>query len=174
MQNILKMMDIATGADIKALQKEIRLLKNAGRSASTAKRVRRTTAGGTRKKTARPVARKRTTASAKKRALLRVPGSVRQVQGAKSLPPEEKNDFRRGRPLVIYNFMDVPKLHFITSAIIFFRNSAPTAVLRFSFDFSSASDRDLSFWSSAKLSIPASEILLTNVRCAKPVLRISL
>lgn len=170
MQNILKMMDIATGADIKALQKEIRLLKNAGRSASTAKQARsttarRTTAGGTRKKTARPVAKKRTTAGAKKRALLRVPGSVRQPQGAKSLPPkQQENDFRRGRPTVSYNFMDVPKLYSITSAIIFFRNLAPTAVLRFNFDFNSASDRDLSCSSSAKLSIPASEILLINVR----------
>ena len=34
-KNILKKMDIATGADIKALQKEIRLLKKAGSSAGT-------------------------------------------------------------------------------------------------------------------------------------------
>ncbi|MBW2443063.1 MAG: hypothetical protein JRH12_21490 [Deltaproteobacteria bacterium] len=63
------------------------------------------------KKTARTVAQKRTTAGAKKRALLRVPGSVRLPQGAKRPPPKQlKNDFRRGRPMESYNFMDVPKI----------------------------------------------------------------
>ena len=71
-KNILKKMDIATGADIKALQKEIRLLKKAGSSAGTPKRARSTTAkktaaGGAKKKTAKPAAKKRTPATAAKK-----------------------------------------------------------------------------------------------------------
>ena len=79
-KNILKKMDIATGAEIKALKKEIRLLKKANTGAGTPKRARSTTAkktaaGGTKKKTAKTAAKKpapataakkRTTAGAKK------------------------------------------------------------------------------------------------------------
>ena len=72
-QNILKKMDIATGTDIKALQKEIRLLKKATTAAGAPKRARSTTAkkaaaGATKKKTAKPTAKKRTTATAAKKA----------------------------------------------------------------------------------------------------------
>ena len=70
--NILKKMDIATGADIKALRKEIQLLKKASSSASTTKRARSTTAkktaaGTTKKKTAQTAAKKRTTSAAAKK-----------------------------------------------------------------------------------------------------------
>ena len=79
-KNMLQKMDIATGADIKALKKEIRLLKKASSSASTPGRTRSTTTkkpttSGTKKKTstaaakkkrATPAAKKRTTAAAKK------------------------------------------------------------------------------------------------------------
>ena len=71
-KNILKKMDIATGADIQALHKEIRLLKKAVSSAGTPKRARSTTAkktaaSGTKKKAAKPAARKRTPATAAKK-----------------------------------------------------------------------------------------------------------
>ena len=71
-KDILKKMDIATGADIKALQKEIRLLKKASASASPTKRTRRTTAKkstatGAKKRVATATAKKRTTASVTKR-----------------------------------------------------------------------------------------------------------
>ena len=71
-KNILQKMDIATGADIKALQKEIRLLKKASSSASPPKRARSTTAkktaaSGTKKKTVKTAAKKRTPATAAKK-----------------------------------------------------------------------------------------------------------
>ena len=70
-KNILQKMDIATGADIKALKKEIRFLKKANSSASTPKRPRSTTAkksaaSGSKKRSATTAAKKRTTAGAKK------------------------------------------------------------------------------------------------------------
>lgn len=79
-KNMLQKMDIATGADIKALKKEIQLLKKASSSASTPRRTRsattkKSTTGGTKKKTiataakkksATPAAKKRTTMAAKK------------------------------------------------------------------------------------------------------------
>jgi len=70
-KNILQKMDIATGADIKALKKEIRLLKKANSSASTPKRPRSTTAkksaaSGAKKRSAATATKKRTTAGAKK------------------------------------------------------------------------------------------------------------
>jgi polyhydroxyalkanoate synthesis regulator phasin len=70
-KNILQKMDIATGADIKALKKEIRLLKKANRSASTPKRPRSTTAkksaaSGAKKRSAATATKKRATAGAKK------------------------------------------------------------------------------------------------------------
>jgi polyhydroxyalkanoate synthesis regulator phasin len=70
-KNILKKMDIATGTDIKALQKEIRLLKKAATSAGAPRRApsttaKKTAAGGTKKKTAKTAAKKATTARAKK------------------------------------------------------------------------------------------------------------
>ena len=72
-KDILKKMDIATGADIKALKKEIRLLKKANTSASTAKRTRTTTtrkstATSAKKRTATTATKKRTTAGVRKRA----------------------------------------------------------------------------------------------------------
>ena len=72
-KNILKKMDIATGTDIKALQKEIRLLKKATTSAGAPGRApsttaKRTAAGGTKTKTAKTAAKKRTTATAGKKA----------------------------------------------------------------------------------------------------------
>lgn len=71
-KNILKKMDIATGADIKALQKEIRQLKKDGHSADTSRRARSTTAkktaaSGTKKKPAKTAVRKRTPATAAKK-----------------------------------------------------------------------------------------------------------
>jgi polyhydroxyalkanoate synthesis regulator phasin len=70
-KDILKKMDIATGADIKALQKEIRLLKKANSSASPRKQPRSTTAkkstaGGAKKRNAATATKKRTTAGVKK------------------------------------------------------------------------------------------------------------
>ena len=70
-KNILQKMDIATGADIKALKKEIRLLKKANSSASAPKRsrsttVKKSTAGGAKKRSPATAAKKRTTAGAKK------------------------------------------------------------------------------------------------------------
>ena len=70
-KNILKKMDIATGTDIKALQKEIRLLKKATTSAGAPRRApsttaKKTAAGGTKKKTVKTAAKKATTARAKK------------------------------------------------------------------------------------------------------------
>ncbi|MBT8371574.1 MAG: hypothetical protein KJO34_11465, partial [Deltaproteobacteria bacterium] len=67
----LKKMDIATGADIKALKKEIRLLKKANSNASTPKRTRSTTARkstttGTKKRVARTATPKRTAVGVKK------------------------------------------------------------------------------------------------------------
>ena len=72
-KNILQKMDIATGADIKALKKEIRLLKKAKSSASTPKRSRSTTAkkaaaGGAKKRSATAAAKKRSTAGTRKSA----------------------------------------------------------------------------------------------------------
>lgn len=71
-KNILQKMDIATGADIKALKKEIRLLKKANSSASTPKRPRSTTAKKSttsrpKKKTSTTAAKKRSTATATKK-----------------------------------------------------------------------------------------------------------
>ena len=79
-KNILQKMDIATGADIKALKKEIQLLKKANSSASAPRRVRSTTAkkpavstakkksaaATTKKRTTKTAAKKRTPAAAKK------------------------------------------------------------------------------------------------------------
>jgi len=70
-KDILKKMDIATGADIIALKKEIRLLKKANSSASTPMRTRSTTAQkptttGAKKRDARAATKKRPTAGAKK------------------------------------------------------------------------------------------------------------
>jgi len=70
-KNILQKMDIATGADIKALKKEIRLLKKANSSASAPKRsrstaVKKSTAGGAKKRSPATAAKKRTSAGAKK------------------------------------------------------------------------------------------------------------
>jgi len=71
-KNILQKMDIATGADIKALKKEIRLLKKANSSASTPKRspgkaTRKSTGSGAKKQSTTKAAKKRTTAGGKKR-----------------------------------------------------------------------------------------------------------
>jgi polyhydroxyalkanoate synthesis regulator phasin len=70
-KDILKKMDIATGADIKALRKEIRLLKKANSSASTPKRTRSTTAKkstttGAKKRVTKAATKKRTTVGGKK------------------------------------------------------------------------------------------------------------
>ncbi len=70
-KDILKKMDIATGADIKALKKEIRLLKKANSNVSTPKRTRSTTARkstttGAKKRVATTATKKRTTAESKK------------------------------------------------------------------------------------------------------------
>ena len=62
-KDILKKMDIATAADIKALKKEIRQLKKATGGTATKKPARKTTA----KKRTTTAAKKRTTAAAKKR-----------------------------------------------------------------------------------------------------------
>ena len=83
-KNILQKMDIATGADIKALQKEIRLLKKATTAAGAPKRARSTTAkkaaaGGTKKKTARTAAKKPTTATAAKK---RTPAKAKKSTAA--------------------------------------------------------------------------------------------
>jgi len=70
-KDILKKMDIATGADIIALKKEIRLLKKANSSASTPTRTRSTTAKkstptGAKKRAAGAATKKRPTAGGKK------------------------------------------------------------------------------------------------------------
>ena len=70
-KNVLQKMDIATGADIKVLKKDIRLLKKANSSASTPKRSRSTTAkkpaaSGAKKRSAATAAKKRTTVGGKK------------------------------------------------------------------------------------------------------------
>lgn len=70
-KDILKKMDIATGADVKALQKEIRVLKKANSIARTPKRTPGTTAKkstttGAKKRVARAATQKRTTAGGKK------------------------------------------------------------------------------------------------------------
>lgn len=62
-KDILKKMDIATSADIKALKKEIRQLKKATGATATKKPVRKTAA----KKRTTSAAKKRTTTAAKKR-----------------------------------------------------------------------------------------------------------
>jgi polyhydroxyalkanoate synthesis regulator phasin len=62
-KDILKKMDIATAADIKALKKEIRQLKKATATTATKKSVRKTAA----KKRTTAAAKRRTTAAAKKR-----------------------------------------------------------------------------------------------------------
>ena len=73
-KDILKKMDIATGAEIKALKKDIRLLKKATSTAGTQKRSRGTTAKkstttAAKRRTAATAAKKRTaTTAAKKRA----------------------------------------------------------------------------------------------------------
>ena len=81
-KNILQKMDIATAADIKALKKEIRLLKKANTGAGAPKRARSTTAKksttrsakkktsttAVKKRSATTAAKKRTTAGAKKSA----------------------------------------------------------------------------------------------------------
>ena len=63
-KDILKKMDIATAADIKALKKEIRQLKKAVSGTSTKKSTRKSAA---KKRAGRPTAKKRTTTAAKKR-----------------------------------------------------------------------------------------------------------
>ncbi len=70
-KNMLQKMDIATGADIKALKKEIRLLKKANSSVSAPKRARSTTAkkpaaDATKKRSATTATKKRTSAGTKK------------------------------------------------------------------------------------------------------------
>ncbi|MEE4262618.1 MAG: hypothetical protein V2I56_07985 [Desulfobacteraceae bacterium] len=70
-KDILKKMDIATGADIIALKKEIRLLKKANSSAGTPKRTpgktaKKSTTTGAKKPVARAAAKKRPAAGAKK------------------------------------------------------------------------------------------------------------
>ena len=62
-KDILKKMDIATAADIKALKKEIRQLKKATRISAAKKRAGRTTA----KKRTTTAAKKRASTTAKKR-----------------------------------------------------------------------------------------------------------
>ena len=78
-KNILQKMDIATGADIKALKKEIRLLKKANSSASAPKRARSTTA----KKSAASGAKKRSTATATKKRSATTAAKKRTTAGAK-------------------------------------------------------------------------------------------
>ena len=70
-KNMLQKMDIATGADIKALKKEIRLLKKANSSVSAPKQARSTTAkkpaaSAAKKRSAATATKKRTSAGAKK------------------------------------------------------------------------------------------------------------
>ena len=70
-KDILKKMDIATGAEIKALRKEIRLLKKANSSAGAAKQARssaakKSTARAARKRSVATPAKKPTTAVRKK------------------------------------------------------------------------------------------------------------
>ena len=71
-KDILKKMDIATAADIKALKKDIRQLKKAAGMTSTKKRARSTAAKkpktATTKKRTAAAAKKRTTTAAKKTA----------------------------------------------------------------------------------------------------------
>jgi polyhydroxyalkanoate synthesis regulator phasin len=71
-KDILKKMDIATAADIKALKKEIRQLKKATATTAPKKRVRKTAAKKrtttAAKKSKTTAAKKRTTAAAKKAA----------------------------------------------------------------------------------------------------------
>jgi len=62
-KDMLKKMDVATAADIKALKKEIQQLKKAAGSTGAKKRARRTTA----KKRPTTAAKKRATTAAKKR-----------------------------------------------------------------------------------------------------------
>ena len=72
-KDILKKMDIATAADIKALKKEIRQLKKAVSGTSTKKSTRKSAAKKragrptAKKRAGRPTAKKRTTTAAKKR-----------------------------------------------------------------------------------------------------------
>ena len=77
-KDILKKMDIATGADIKALKKEVRLLKKANSSAGAAKQSRSSIA---KKSTAR-AARKRSVATAAKKPTPAV-GKKSSTTGAK-------------------------------------------------------------------------------------------
>jgi len=84
-KNILLKMDIATGADIKALKKDIRLLKKANSSASAPKRSRSTTAkkpaaSGAKKRSATTAAKKRTTVGGKKS----TPTGARKAAGTAS------------------------------------------------------------------------------------------
>ena len=78
-KNILQKMDIATGADIKALKKEIRLLKKANSSASSPKRARSTTA----KKSAASGSKKRSPATAAKKKSATTAAKKRTTAGAK-------------------------------------------------------------------------------------------
>jgi len=78
-KNILQKMDIATGADIKALKKEIRLLKKANSSTGTPKRPRSTTA----KKSAASGAKKRSIATAAKKKSATTAAKKRTTAGAK-------------------------------------------------------------------------------------------
>jgi len=78
-KNILQKMDIATGADIKALKKEIRLLKKANSTVSAPKRPRSTTA----KKAAASGAKKRSTATATKKKSATTAAKKRTTAGAK-------------------------------------------------------------------------------------------
>jgi len=71
-KDILSKMDIATGADIKALQKEIRVLKKANSSAGAPKR------------TPRPATKKSTTTGAKKRVAGAAAKKPTTVRGKKS------------------------------------------------------------------------------------------
>ena len=77
-KDILKKMDIATAADIKALKKEIRQLKKATGITGTKKR----TAGKTAKKRTSTAAKKRTTAAAKKRSTTAAKKTVKRTSTA--------------------------------------------------------------------------------------------
>ena len=87
-KNILQKMDIATSADIKALQKEIRLLKKANSSAGAPKRARSTTAkkpttSSAKKKTSTTAAKKRSTATATKKRSATTAAKKRTPAGVK-------------------------------------------------------------------------------------------
>jgi len=74
-KDILKKMDIATAADIKALRKEIRQLKKAAGTTGTKKRA----AGKTAQKRTTTAAQKRTTTAAKKRSVTAAKKTVKRT-----------------------------------------------------------------------------------------------